>query len=76
MNSIYRSLCAIPKIFLLGEILNLTRTFFRLHPLWPSWSGLVWVATCAAIAYLMVRTEEEHERYCGRTPRFLGVRKG
>ena len=52
--------------------------------LWPYWSGLVWVAIYGAIAYLMVRTEEEHllrtyreeyERYCGRTPRFLGIPK-
>jgi protein-S-isoprenylcysteine O-methyltransferase Ste14 len=50
--------------------------------LWPAWSGLVWVGLYLAIAYLMVRTEEEHlrqvygaayEGYCARTPRYLGL---
>lgn len=50
--------------------------------LWPAWSGLVWVGLYLAIAHLMVRTEEEHlrrvygeayERYCARTPRYLGL---
>jgi protein-S-isoprenylcysteine O-methyltransferase Ste14 len=53
--------------------------------LWPSWSGLVWVGLYLAIGHLMVRTEEEHlrrtygeayERYCARTPRYLGLRGG
>jgi protein-S-isoprenylcysteine O-methyltransferase Ste14 len=50
--------------------------------LWPSWSGLVWVMIYMAIAHWMVRTEEEHlrrvygeayERYCARTPRYIGL---
>jgi protein-S-isoprenylcysteine O-methyltransferase Ste14 len=50
--------------------------------LWPAWSGLVWVGLYLAIAHVMMRTEEEHlrrtygaayERYCARTPRYLGL---
>jgi protein-S-isoprenylcysteine O-methyltransferase Ste14 len=50
--------------------------------LWPSWLGLLWVGVYAAIAHIMVRTEEEHlrkaygeayERYCARTPRYIGL---
>jgi protein-S-isoprenylcysteine O-methyltransferase Ste14 len=50
--------------------------------LWPSWSGLLWVLIYAAIAHLMVRTEETHlertygeayKEYCARTPRYLGL---
>ena len=50
--------------------------------LWPSWSGMVWVAVYGVIAHIMVLTEEEHlrsvygadyEAYCQRTPRYLGV---
>lgn len=50
--------------------------------LWPSWLGLLWVGVYAAIAHIMVRTEEEHlrkaygeayESYCARTPRYVGL---
>jgi len=49
--------------------------------LWPSWTGAVWVGLYAAIAHLMVRTEEAHlleqygdayAAYCLRTPRYIG----
>ena len=52
--------------------------------LWPSWSGLVWVLLYAAIAQLMVITEEEYllnlygdayRRYCHMVPRYLGLPK-
>jgi len=52
--------------------------------LWPSWSGIVWVAIYTFIAQVMVRTEEEHlgrvygedyRQYCQRIPRYIGVPK-
>ena len=52
--------------------------------LWPSWSGVGWVALYGAIAQLMVITEEEHlravggeayRRYCERVPRYLPLLK-
>lgn len=52
--------------------------------LWPSWHTLGWVVLYAAIAHMMVLTEEEHLRnifgdeyghYCACVPRYLGVRK-
>lgn len=52
--------------------------------LWPSWSGLGWVALYGAIAQLMVITEEEHLRqvggeayqsYCERVPRYIPLIK-
>lgn len=48
--------------------------------LWPSWHSLGWVILFAAIAHMMVLTEEEHllrthgdeyVRYCERVPRYL-----
>ena len=48
--------------------------------LWPSWYALAWVRPYAAIAHIMVLTEEEHLRrvggetyagYCERVPRYL-----
>lgn len=50
--------------------------------LWPSWSGIIWVAVYGVIAHIMVLTEEEYllsvygaayEAYCQRTPRYLGL---
>ena len=52
--------------------------------LWPSWLALVWVLLYAAIAQLMVITEEEYllnlygtayRRYCQTVPRYLGMPK-
>ncbi len=49
--------------------------------LWPSWFALAWVVLFAAMAHMMVLTEEEHlrklngreyEQYCKRVPRYLG----
>jgi len=48
--------------------------------LWSSWYALGWLMLYAAIAHLMVLTEEEHlrrlhgaayERYCAEVPRYL-----
>jgi protein-S-isoprenylcysteine O-methyltransferase Ste14 len=48
--------------------------------LWPSWHTLGWIMLYAAIAHLMVLTEEEHlarvhgaayDRYCAEVPRYL-----
>jgi protein-S-isoprenylcysteine O-methyltransferase Ste14 len=48
--------------------------------LWPSWYALGWLMLYAAIAHLMVLTEEEHlrrvlgaayDRYCAEVPRYL-----
>ncbi len=48
--------------------------------LWPSWFALGWVALYAAIAHMMVLTEEEHlcntygqeyVQYCEQVPRYL-----
>jgi protein-S-isoprenylcysteine O-methyltransferase Ste14 len=53
--------------------------------LWPSWYALGWVVLGAAIAHMMVLTEEEHLRrtlgesyqaYCQRTPRYVGLPRG
>ena len=53
--------------------------------LWPSWYALGWLFLYAAIAHMMVLTEEEHmrnvhgeeyERYCERVPRYLGLPRG
>jgi len=50
--------------------------------LWPSWQGMVWVVIYAALAHMMVRTEETHlERkygkeyveYCELTPRYVDM---
>ena len=50
--------------------------------LWPSWYALGWVFLYAAIAHMMVITEEEHLRntlgeeylrYCEHAPRYLGL---
>ena len=50
--------------------------------LWPSWSGVVWVAIYMFIAHMMVRTEEEHlsriygddyKQFCERTPKYIGI---
>jgi protein-S-isoprenylcysteine O-methyltransferase Ste14 len=50
--------------------------------LWPSWSGVIWVAIYAVIAHVMVRREEEHlartfgeefRQYCEQTPRYAGI---
>jgi protein-S-isoprenylcysteine O-methyltransferase Ste14 len=49
--------------------------------LWPSWYALGWLILYAAVAHMMVLTEEEHlrdaygdeyARYCERVPRYLG----
>jgi|Deesub1362A_J573_1020465.scaffolds.fasta_scaffold01003_6 protein-S-isoprenylcysteine O-methyltransferase Ste14 len=49
--------------------------------LWPTWRSLGWVVLLAALAHMMVLTEEEHlkrafggeyEQYCRRVPRYLG----
>ena len=51
--------------------------------LWPSWYGLGWALLFAAIAHMMVLSEEEHLRntygeeylnYCERVPRYAGLR--
>lgn len=48
--------------------------------LWPSWSGIVWVAVYGAIGHMMVRTEEGHlrqvygadyEAYCAQVRRYI-----
>ena len=53
--------------------------------LWPSWYALGWVTLFAAIAHLMILTEEEHLRnvhgeeyvqYCKRVPRYLAFPRG
>jgi protein-S-isoprenylcysteine O-methyltransferase Ste14 len=53
--------------------------------LWPSWYALGWVSLYAAIAHIMVLTEEEHlrrvggetyRRYCERVPRYLSLPVG
>jgi protein-S-isoprenylcysteine O-methyltransferase Ste14 len=53
--------------------------------LWPSWYALGWAVLYAAIAHMMVLTEEEHLRdvhgeaylrYCERVPRYLGFWRG
>jgi len=53
--------------------------------LWPSWYALGWVILFAAMAHMMVLTEEEHlrhvhgeeyVRYCARVPRYLGFPHG
>lgn len=50
--------------------------------LWPSWFALGWGSSLIAIMHVMVLTEEEHlrnvygqehERYCKRVPRYLGI---
>ena len=50
--------------------------------LWPSWTGVAWVVLYAAIAQMMVRTEEKHLRrkygddyvtYCQLTPRYMDL---
>jgi protein-S-isoprenylcysteine O-methyltransferase Ste14 len=53
--------------------------------LWPSWYALGWVGLYAAIAHIMVLTEEEHlrrvggetyVRYCERVPRYIPLLAG
>ncbi len=50
--------------------------------LWPSWTGAIWVVLYAALAQMMVRTEEAHLKraygpeyveYCTRTPRYIDL---
>jgi len=50
--------------------------------LWPSWTGAIWVLLYAALAQMMVRTEETHLKriygndyvdYCTSTPRYLDI---
>ncbi len=50
--------------------------------LWPSWTGVLWVVLYAALAQMMVRTEEKHLRrmygddyvtYCQLTPRYMDL---
>lgn len=49
---------------------------------WPAWGGLIWLGLLAVLLHVMVLTEEEHlrkefgeeyERYCERTPRYIGL---
>jgi protein-S-isoprenylcysteine O-methyltransferase Ste14 len=51
---------------------------------WPSWHSAGWVVLYAALAHLMVLTEEEHlrsvhgdayVRYCERIPRYVAARR-
>lgn len=51
---------------------------------WPTWYSLGWVFMYAAVAHMMVLTEEEflqdvfgqeYERYCERVPRYLGLQR-
>lgn len=53
--------------------------------LWPSWYALGWVVMGAAIAHMMVLTEEDHLRrtlgesyqaYCHIVPRYVGLPRG
>lgn len=53
--------------------------------LWPSWYALAWLGLYAAIAHIMVLTEEEHLRrvggetyagYCERVPRYIPLLAG
>jgi protein-S-isoprenylcysteine O-methyltransferase Ste14 len=50
--------------------------------LYPSWQAAVWIVLYAAIAWLMVQTEEEHllklfgsqfEQYCRQVPRVISL---
>ena len=50
--------------------------------LWPSWSGIVWVAIYMFIAHVMVQREEDHlsrvygddyKRFCERTPKYISI---
>jgi protein-S-isoprenylcysteine O-methyltransferase Ste14 len=49
--------------------------------LWPSWQGVLWASLWLVIMPLMIRGEEmhlknvfgkEYQKYCARTPRYLG----
>jgi protein-S-isoprenylcysteine O-methyltransferase Ste14 len=52
--------------------------------LWPSLLGGLWVCLYLVIAYMMVKTEEEHltrlygdkyRQYCSQTPKYIGFTK-
>ena len=52
--------------------------------LWPSWGGIIWIGLLWILFHIMILTEEEHlrnafgeeyERYCRKTPRYIGIPK-
>ncbi len=76
MHSGHYRLTRNPQVLLMGVVT------LGYAMLWPSWHTLGWVALYAAIAHLMVVTEEEHlrrvhgesyARYCAHVPRYLGL---
>jgi len=63
------------------QLIGCTPLIVGLALLWPSWYALGWVVLFAAIAHMMVLTEEQHLRkrfgeeyewYCVHVPRYLG----
>lgn len=64
------------------QIVLFSPLIFGIALRWPSWYALGWVVLFAAMAHMMVLTEEEHlrdifgkeyVRYCERVPRYIGV---
>jgi len=64
------------------QIVLFSPLIFGIALRWPSWYALGWVVLFAAMAHMMVLTEEEHlrdifgqeyVRYCQRVPRYIGV---